>query len=224
MTVRDDERLRALLSPLAAVEPAKRRTRKRRIRIPVVALAAAVFVVGGAALAGGVNPFAGIGAADHPRGTRDIPDPTVERIVRLVNGAAAAMAAHGGRPTLRLIPGSARLIRTLPAAGRVYVLASTSGSLCVVFEHESHDNELNCGAPLGGGRPTTVSESSIDPGVPPIVSGVAQNDVVSVSFMASGRKTTVPVVDNVWVYEGKNSALASLTVHFRNGTRKTLTH
>jgi hypothetical protein len=33
---------------------------------------------------------------------------------------------------------------------------------------------------------------------------------------------TVPVKNNVWAYEGDNSAIGSLTVHFHDGSTETI--
>ena len=59
---------------------------------------------------------------------------------------------------------------------------------------------------------------------PPLTYGVAQNGITAVSFKAHGHETTVPVKNNVWAYEGQNGALRLLTVHYANGTTRTLVH
>lgn len=47
---------------------------------------------------------------------------------------------------------------------------------------------------------------------------------ISVSFMGSGTEQTVPVQDNVWAYEGNNSALKSITIHYADGSTQTINH
>jgi hypothetical protein len=221
LTAHEEIRIRELLAPLIDVEPVRLRPVKRKR--PVI-FAVAVLVVGlvGAsiAIADGLDPLSGIEAANRPRTAQDVPSPTLARMVRLFDGSQAALAASTGRLAQRLLPATARMIRQLPDGRRVYVLSTTANGLCILATKAA----FSCGPPLTQAEPTTVSELRYGPDTRLVAIGVARDGVRSVSFIAGGRTTTVPVVDNVWFYEGANNAVESVTVHYADGTTKTLAH
>jgi hypothetical protein len=218
-TVVDDEsRVRELLAPLAAVAPVRRTSRRRNRRMIGAALVAAALTVGGAAIAGGVNPFAGIGAADHPQTGADVLDPATAATIERVNARR-----DGHFPGGLLLPESARLVGELTSGNRFYVISTTTNELCVMIQQQTGgDSAIGCSAPLSQTQPTTVTTIQRNEETPPLSFGVARDDVTSVSFMAKGSEQTVPVKNNVWAYEGSSSALSSLTVHYADGVTQTI--
>lgn len=58
--------------------------------------------------------------------------------------------------------------------------------------------------------------------MPPISYGIARDGITAVSFTALGREQTVPVTNNVWFYEGRSNMGASITIHYANGSTRTL--
>jgi hypothetical protein len=200
------------------VQPAVRRRRRRRPVTVAIAVAAAVLVLGGIAAADGLGPFAGIGAADHPSAPSDTLDPGLQATIARINRRSVG-------PTGRLIADSARLVTQLDGGQRIYVVSTTTNELCVVIQEHpasSADSAISCGNPLSQAEPTTVASIRDTEKTPPLAFGVARDDVTSVSFRAAGEEKTIPVVNNVWAYQGESDILGSLTVHFRDGTETTM--
>jgi hypothetical protein len=221
MTVVDDEtRVRELLAPLATVEPVRRTSRRRNRRMIGAALVAAVVTAGGAAIAGGVNPFSGIGAADHPQTGADVLDPATAATVERTN----AHSDNNHFPEGRLLPDTARLVGELSSGNRFYVITTSTDKLCVMIQQQTGGSAIGCGDPLSQTQPTTLMSIQPNQETPPLTFGVARDDVTAVSFMAHGSEQTVPVKNNVWAYEGSSGALASITVHYADGSTQTIGH
>lgn len=221
MTMIDDEtRLRELLAPLATVEPVIRRTKRRRPLILVAAVAlAALTAAAGIALAAGLNPFAGIRAADHPRGTNDVLSPAVLAEIASVNAVRDRLAAG------QLLPDSARLVTQLSGGDRIYAVATTTGELCALIQEPQggiDGTAFTCGDPLSQNQPTTEETLQLDPETPPFTFGVARDGVVAVSFVANGSERTVLVKDNVWAYQGAVEPVPPLTIHYADGSTQQL--
>jgi hypothetical protein len=217
----EDAAIRELLAPLSAVRPVTRRPRSRRPLALAIAAGIAALAAGGIAAAAGIGPFAGIGAADHPATPTDVDDPALQAVVARINGHAMF------GPTGQLVAASARFVSQLDGGQRIYVIGTTTNMLCVLIEEHpgtSEGSAVGCGDPLSQAQPTTVETIRDNQQTPPLAFGVARDDVSSVSFQAGGEDKTVPVVDNVWAYEGESGILGSLTVHFRDGTTTTLSH
>ena len=221
MTVIDDEtRVRELLAPLAAVEPVGRTSRRRNRRMIGAALVAAALTAGGAAIAGGVNPFAGIGAADHPQTGADVLDPATAGTIEQMNAHSDSRFSGG-----RLLPATARLVGELSSGNRFYVIGTSTKELCVMIQQQARgDSAIACGAPLSHAQPTTLATIQANEETPLLTFGIARDDVTAVSFIAHGSEQTVPVKNNVWAYEGSSSAVSSLTVHYADGSTQTITH
>jgi hypothetical protein len=213
--VHDEEAIvRALLAPLRAVDavPLPRRVPRRRTRpLVVLGIAACVAAIAaGIAVAAGVNPFAGIGQADHPQTAQDV----------LSSAAAAQLQANvapgGHDPNGVWVLSSARLVGALPSGGHVYVVSTATDKLCVVIDQTQFVD--SCGAPLTQSEPITAMTVDVDGSGPtPALSyGVARDDVSAVSFVINGVPTTVPVKDNVWFFEGGTPT--DLTVHYTDGS------
>lgn len=212
--------LRVYEGPDHPVPPPQTFRRRRRRSLVLVGVAAAVLGIGGIAAAEGVGPFAWIGAADHPSTTSDIPTGTIVAKIRQLNSDWLKNTAGG-----QLLVDTTRLVATLESGRRIYVVATTTGSLCVLEQDApGHSSSwgIGCGQPLSNSQPTTVETIRISEEMPPLTFGVARDDVVAVSFTAGGTIKTVPIINNVWVYEGASSALRSLTVHYRDGTTSVL--
>lgn len=221
MTVIDDDtRLRELLAPLGAVEPVKRTSHRRNRRSISAALVAAVLTAGGAAIASGVNPFAGIGTADHPQTGADVLDPATAATVERMNAHAGDTHSSIGR----LLPDTARLVGELASGNRFYVITTSTDKLCVMIQQQTGGSAIGCGDPLSETQPTTLMEIRSNQETPPLSFGVARDDVTAVSFTAKGSEQTVPVKNNVWAYEGSSGALSSITVHYADGKTQTITH
>ena len=199
---------------------------RRRWRPVLVALVAATAVVGaGVAIAAGFGAFNGIGAAQHPHGPADTLDAALVAQIERQNAELAASPT--GQTTGQMLLDSTRFIRGLASGERVYALTTTTNELCVLIVGRPGSNmssAVGCGDPLNQDEPTTVGGVRPNPATPPLTYGIALDGVVSVSFMAAGAETTVPVKNNVWAYEGPSSAQESLTVHYANGSTQTLTY
>jgi hypothetical protein len=198
--------------PLHRPEPAATAWRSSK---PVLGAAIAVAALAAAsiAVAAGFGAFSGISAAQHPPSAADKLDPS-----------AAALVA--GDP--RMEADSARFVTQLPDGVRIYAVATATGGLCALAERLPNNDGTNdaaalgCGLPLTQAQPTTVGSFQANESTPPISYGVALDNVAAVSFMAGGQEVTAPVENNVWAYEGENSAINSLTVHFKDGSTTTI--
>ena len=192
-------------------------TGRRRWRPVLVAAVVVAALVGIAvAIAAGFGAFNGISAAQHPPTAADKLDPAV----------AASIAANDN--PLGLKADSARFVTQLADGVRIYAVATKTGELCALAERLPNNNGKNdaaamgCGSPLTQSQPTTAASFQANEATPPISYGIALDSVTAVSFMAGGEEVTVPVKNNVWAYEGDNSAIGSLTVHFNDGSTETI--
>jgi hypothetical protein len=212
----------AIAAATNGAKPKRGPVNRRRWRPLLVAAVAAAAVAGvGIAIAAGFGAFDGISAAQHPQRAEDVLDPALAAQIN------AHSAPFDGMPTGKLLPETARFIRALARGDRVYTLTTTTDMLCVLIVRAPISNmsyAIGCGQPLGQSEPTTIETLRDSPATAPLAFGVAIDGVMSVSFMAGGVETTVPVDKNVWAYEGESNALGSLTVHFADGTSQTLTH
>jgi hypothetical protein len=212
----DDAKVMELLAPLRRVEPIPFRVPERldrRLRRPV--LAAVVLAVGlaltGVAIADGIGAFKGIGAAQRPQTGTDVLDPqTVARLEQ--NCSSGDAPASDYFPQCHLVLDSARLIGQLPSGGKLYAIADTRSDLCLV-----DPTGMICGTAL------TPSKPIEDESVGELMFGVALDGVTAISFEKAGKEVTIPVNNNVWVYEGASLPEAgALTAHFDNGRTVTL--
>jgi hypothetical protein len=192
-------------------------------RVVVAAVAVAVLVGAGVAIAAGFGAFNGISAAQHPPTKAD----------RLSHAVRAWIAEWGKQhknfPLWRgtLEPASARLVRRLPYGPRIYAVATTSGDLCVVLEQLPPAANLKKGAftvgctgQLTHKDPTTAESERPNEQVPAFSWGVALNSIRAVSWNTGKREVTVPVIDNVWAYKGAIGK--DFTFHFKDGSTGTL--
>jgi hypothetical protein len=216
-TISLDELANTLESYAGPARP-RRLPVQRRWRLSRIAWAAAalVLVFVGAAYAAGFNPFAGISAADHPATSNDaLPASLTAHIAEFSSGMERD--GHG-----RLLPDTARFITQLPRGMRFYTIATSAGGLCLATVRPSGGNGLECGDSLSKSRPITIASERTNRATPPVSYGLALDGVTAVSFKAHRHQTTVPVMNNVWAYEGQNGALGSVTVHWENGSTQTL--
>jgi hypothetical protein len=192
-------------------------TGRRRWRPVLVAAVVVAALAGvGVAIAAGFGVFNGISAAQHPPTAADKLDPAV----------AASIAASDN--PLGLEADSARFVTQLADGARIYAVATKTGELCALAERLPNNNGKNdaaamgCGSPLTQSQPTTAASFQANESTPPISYGIALDSVTAVSFMAGGQEVTVPVKNNVWAYEGDNSAIGSLAVRFNDGNTETI--
>lgn len=225
-----DERMLELLAPLRRLEPvalppAQQRRRAWRPLLAAFVLIAALAGVS-VAIADGFGAFDGIAAAQHPQTGADVIDPATRAYMEGRNcnhwpnqSPPQCMAVIGG-----LLFGTARVVGQIPSGQDIYVITTTSNSLCFVVG-PPHP-EWSCDDPLSRSHPSTVFLYGQDPDITPPTFGIAVDGVTSVSFEANGREVTVPVKDNVWMYPGDvfASAMLSLTAHFADGTTVVQTH
>ena len=214
--------LRAYEGPDHPLPSPQRLRRRRRPTLALVGVAAAVFGIGGVAAAEGIGPFAGIGAADHPVTTSDTLDPAIVAKIDQLNSGPEKDTSAG-----QLLPDTARLVTTLDSGRRIYVIATTTGDFCVLDRDAPGPGSnwgFACSPPLSEGQPTTIETTQANEQTPPLTFGVASDNVAAVSFEADGTVKTIPITNNVWVYEGVSNALQSLTVHFRDGSETVLEH
>ena len=112
-----------------------------------------------------------------------------------------------------LLLDSTRLVGRLPSGRNIYVITDTRGDLCVLLPALA----MTCGSGLSQSRPIT------DESVGKLMFGVALDGVTAISFEKHGKGVTVPVKDNVWIYEGASLPEAgALTAHFDSGKTVTL--
>jgi hypothetical protein len=216
---------------LETASPAGRESRRRlrslrpqrRPRPLVLAAGLLVpLVVATAAVAVGIGVFDGIGAAQHPAGTADVLDPATAAMVQAnLRGIQLDTTRHIGQ---------------LPDGQDVYVITGTQNDLCTVLG-PPHANIEDCGAPLSAKHPASIFTyyaANNDPSLRYIVFGVAIDGVTSVTFKtgeaksgaAIGPEVTVPVKDNLWVYEIAHgpapTVLQRVTAHFADGSSFTM--
>jgi hypothetical protein len=213
---RDLERLRANLPHLELDESRHRRISRRTVFIG--GFVAAALLATGVAIADGVNPFTGIGAAAHTRGSQDVLPAAVVKALRL--GRSAAFRSVVGS----LRPDTSRLIGQLSSGRNVYVASTTTGVLDIIVTDGGKLTMSSGVPPLSATAPITIAIFRRDHATPPISYGIVRNGITAVSFRGGGSEHTVPVKDNVWVYEGDSSALESITVHYADGRMRTITH
>jgi hypothetical protein len=201
----------------------------RRRPLLAAALATAALATGaGVAVADDAIPFStiaafvGIGTADHAQATTDVLDPAI------ISHLESDNARAGGLSPGTIIPHSSRLVGQLPSGRSIYVLATSKGELGVVvvdqngkLELDSYGNPLSQTEPLTG---VTFDPDGPSGPIPPLSYGIAKDGITAVSFTADGTQQTVPVVNNVWAYEGTNGSLESFTLHYADGTTQTITH
>ena len=221
MNLLDHEaQVRELLAPLNRVEPVSLPPRKaNRRRVLIVGLPATLLLATGVAIAAGLNPFAGIGAARHAQKPQDVLAPAIVGRYNHVIG----MRSHGV-----LVASSSRLLGRLTSGHKIYVIATTKNELCVLVTDHGKLAVVSCGNPLTQSQPVTLTSTVLvkngPDATPPLSYGIARDGITAVSFKAHSREQTVPVKNNVWFYEGKSNVLASITIHYANGRTQTLTH
>jgi hypothetical protein len=210
----DEAMVTDLLAPLRRLEavpfPVSERRERRRIRKPTLmaAFVLAALALTGAAIADGVGAFSGISATQRPQTGSDVLDPqTLQRLQQNCSDETF------WTPQCHLVLDSARLVGQLPGGAKLYAIADTRGHLCMV-----DPSGMVCGAGLTPARPIA------DESVGELMFGVALDGVTSISFERAGEEVTIPVKNNVWVYQGASLPEAgALTAHFDDGTTVTLT-
>lgn len=198
---------------LLRIRGSQRRPRKLAVALILFASAA----VATAAVAVGIGAFNGIGAAQHPLGTADVLDP--------------ATAAYVQEHLAGIKLDTTRHVGELPDGQSVYVITGTQNDLCTVVGPPNAFAQ--CGDPLSNAHPATITgdyAANNDPAIRWIVFGLAIDGVTSVTFQpgqgggsgATGPAVTVPVKDNLWIYESDQAqppyVLQPVTAHFAGGT------
>jgi hypothetical protein len=211
----------------SVVRAALARQKSATRRATIAGLVAAALVATGVAIAAGFNPFAGIGAANHPQRATDVLNSAVAAQIRTHNREAGRQAGRLGLVVL----GTSRYVGRASSGTQVFVATTTRNALCVITVMTYRgklETSIAYVAPLTKAEPTTIG--TFDQVVngpsatPPLSYGVAQNGVIAVSFKAHGKLQTVPVRHNVWFYQGQSSLMRSITVHYADDKTKTLTH
>ena len=212
----DDASVTELLAPLRRIEPlrftvARPERRRARRSILVAAVLAVGLVLAGVAIADGVGAFDGLSAANRPQTGADVLDPgTAARLQQNCSGADNPGSVYF--PQCHLVLDSARLVGELPSGQELYVIADSRGDLCMV-----DPSGMICGTGLTPSRPIE------DESVGKLMFGVALDGVTAISFERAGEDVTIPVRDNVWIYEGVSLPEAgALTAHFADGRIVTL--
>ncbi len=198
------EELQSVLNAYAGPSNPRKRPAPRGLRrlrpLTVAAIVTTALAVVSLAIAADFGAFDGISAAEHPPGAADSLDPA------LVAGISAENARLVGTATGQLLPDSARFIRQLTSGERIYALSTTTDMLCVLIVGRPGSNmgsATSCGDPLNQNEPTTIGSVQANSATPPLAYGVAIDGITSVSFMADGAQTSVPVKNNVWGYEDR---------------------
>lgn len=224
----DDARLSELLAPLRRLEPVPLRgPRERRLRrwrpVLVAAVAIAALVGAGVAIAAGLGAFNGISAAQQTQVGADVlPRAVLAQLKEMNAQTARENAQMADNPKGFQIPllllATARVLGTSPGGSEVYGLTDTKGELCLFGAMGG-----GCGPPLSASHPITMGGSNASPtaGGTLTVGGVAMDGVTSVSFTVWGKAVTVPVKDNVYVYEEPNSHASEahcIVAHLADGS------
>lgn len=195
--------------------------RPRAWRPVLVAVVAAAALAGaGVAIAAGFGAFDGISAAQNTQVGTNVLPPAVLAQVEQMN---AWDTEHNQAPTARfqiplLLPDTARVLGTMPNGSKVYGLTDTHGNLCLIGEAGG-----GCGPPLSEAHPITFATSNPAPtaGGEFTATGVALDGVTAVSFTVAGKQVTVPVKNNVWVYQEPDSHADGghcIVAHFADGS------
>ena len=199
------------------------RGKRRRWRpVLVAAVAVAVLVGAGVAIADGLGAFNGLSDAQHPQVGAAVLDPATLATIEQFN-------SQFGSAYPKILPDTARLLGQLPAAlsrgaagngpanPNVYAVSDSSGDLCLIYQGSG----LTCGLPLSQTHPVSGGETNAT-GSDPVTYGIAMDGITAVSFEAGGQDVTVPVKNNLWYYAGPNSAGEHMTVHFADGSSEPL--
>jgi hypothetical protein len=210
----------SLLNCVESVTLTQKRGRRRTFF--VAGFTAAVLLGTGVAIAAGVNPFAGIGAAGHGQAPKDVLAQTVLARIASFNNPNGTLSSGS------LVPGSSRLLGQLRGGRKIYVATTTKKYLCILVTNHGNLLLASYGNALTQAEPITVGSFVRVKNGPnatlPLSYGIAKDGITAVSFMAHGIEKSVPVKDNVWFYEGRSNVLGSITIHYTDGHTQTLTH
>lgn len=110
-----------------------------------------------------------------------------------------------------------RLVATFPGHARLYAAPGRAGKLCYVYV-ESNGSLISCGPNLTVGLPITFMTEH-GSGRPTLVTGLARDDVLSLSFSIGGVTRTVAVQHNAFWYRNPSGGWPprSFLIHFRDG-------
>ena len=187
------------------------RARRRSARIAAAAVAATL-LVGGAAIAETtpfhpLASFQGLLGAQHRVGPGDAIFPPLR-------------GQYADQPSAFSAIGQARLMGTLPGGSRLYAFPGRRGSLCMMYR-EGFDptGVILCRPNLTSSIPIAPL-TSVGRGRATVVTGLARDDVRSISFRIRGVLETVPVTANVFWFSDASGPPAPrvFTVHFADGT------
>jgi len=183
-------------APLMRVRGARRWSKQLLMAAAiVVALAGA-----GVAIADGFGAFNGISAA------QGVQTPAALQWATNIQSSCPDTPPDAAAywPQCNLVLPSARLLTTAPDGTNVYIVTDTRGDLC-----EGVETGWSCGPPLSAAHPITAGSSNPSPtaGGEFTAAGIALDNVTSVSFTvgSGGPNVTVPVKDNVWIYQAPDS-------------------
>lgn len=208
----EDAKVAGLLAPLNRLEtvPFARSKPQPRpwLRNPalVSVVVAAALVLTGVAIADGLGVFNGLGAAQHPPTSADVPDAqALAGIRQMCTGWPQAVDNSGFyNPYCHLDLSTARFLTDTGPGGKVWVVADARGELCTA------GGLWECLQPFGKSRPITFASNNETPtdGGTFHAEGLAMDGVTSVSFVpvpGDGTTVTVPVKGNIWIYSKPNS-------------------
>lgn len=171
----------------------------------VVAVAVAALGGAGVAIAASFGGFSGFGATQHPPTGADVLDAqTLASIKTACSSGPGPSDPLIYNPYCHLVLGSARLLTDSGPHGKVWLISDTRGDLCVL------NGPGSCGPPLSKSQPITFGGGNENPttGDTYFAAGLATDDVTSVSFVpvpGDGKEVTVPVKNNIWVYQQRDS-------------------
>ena len=176
-----------------------RRAPRRARRAAAAALFAVLFVCG-AALAESYNPlvaFQNLLGAQRAQTPGDM-TPSVRAMLEQADPKGA----------LRLEIDQTRLLQVVPDAASIYDVPTGDGNLCLF----SSGGGMACGPKLGSSVPIRWMASSVS-GQDTLVTGLARDDVRSVSITIGGETKTVAVRDNTfWLREASGWKVPSAFV------------
>lgn len=148
------------------------------------------------------SPLRGIAAAaTAPSGEHAI-DPGSWATLQALNARGAGDRAMGDQ-----LIADARVMPTSVNGKGLYLIPTARGSLCTFLEGGIE----TCGAPLSDTNPALIIAVDDDGpgGVGPMVFGVAQDGIDSITIRVSGQQLSVPVNRNMFQLHATSSARAA---------------
>lgn len=152
------------------------------------------------------SPLRGISAVATAQSGEHAIDPESLATLQALN----ARRGSDGRAMEDQLIADARVMPTTVNGKRLYLIPTDRGGLCAFLEGGIE----TCGAPLSDTNPALIIAVDDDGpgGVGPMVFGLAQDGIASITIRVSGQQLSVPVDRNMFEFHAKSSARAAEVV------------